>query len=150
DLNVTGQHRVAVHKPATEGDAVCHVIKFLRINLIKRLQLRMFQHFRVERCHTVDDETEVDVDVGDVHDVVPVNDGDSLIIKTSPYLIVQHFDDRDQLRHHFFQIMHRPFFKRFCQNGVVCVSAGSAYHVDGVVHVQSSADEQTNQLRDHH
>ena len=45
---------VTVEKPSAEGDAVGLVVEFLRINIVKRLQLRVLQDLCVQLRHSVD------------------------------------------------------------------------------------------------
>ena len=54
------------------------------------------------------------------------------------------------MRNHFFQIIHGPFFQSFCQDGVVCISAGLAYNFHSLIHGKSFSGKKTDQFRDDH
>ena len=60
-------------------------------------------------------------------------------------------DNRHQLWNNLLQILHRPLLKRFCKNGVVCVCAGSAHHINCLVHIEPFLFcQNTNQFRNDH
>ena len=58
---------VAVQKPAAEGDAVCLVVEFLRIDLVEVVQLIVFQDLCMKTGNAVDAETVMDIDMSHVY-----------------------------------------------------------------------------------
>ena len=54
---------VTVQEPAAEGDAVCLVVEFLRIDLIEVVQLIVFQDLRMEAGYAVDAEAVMDITI---------------------------------------------------------------------------------------
>ena len=146
----SGETRIAVQQPPAERNAVCLIIELLRIDLIEVVQLGIFQDLCVQRSDAVDAEPIVDVNMRHVHGIIPVNDGNALVLKFSPYLVVQDLNDRHKLRNYFLKIRNRPFLQRFRKDGVVCVSTCLRHYVYRVIHVHSPCCEQADQFRDHH
>ena len=144
------QTRIAVDEPAAECDSVCLVVELLRINLVEVVQLRVLEDLCVQRSNTVYAESVVDVDVRHMHCVITVNNCNALILVFSSYFVIQHLDDRHELRNNFLQIVYRPFLKCLGKNRMVCVCAGSGNYVDSVVHIHASLHEQTDQFRNYH
>ena len=97
-VNVLCQERIAVDEPAAECNAVCLIVKLLRIDLVEVVQLRVLQDLRVQSRNAVHTESIVDIDMSHVHSVVSVDHGNALIIVFSSYLVIQHLDDRHKLR----------------------------------------------------
>ena len=92
----------------------------------------------------------VDIHVGHVHAVVGVNDGKAGIIGALFGGSIQLFNHRHQLGHNFVQIAARPGFQRFGQDGVVGVSAGVGYDLDGFVKLDTLFAQQADQFGDNH
>ena len=65
-------------------------------------------------------------------------------------LCVQLVDNRHQVRNNLLEVIDRPFFQCLCQDGVVGVSTGLAYNIDGFLHGKASLLQQTDQLRNDH
>ena len=145
-----GQTRVAVEQPAAEGDAVCLIVEFLRVDPVEIVQLGILQDLRVQRGNAVYAESIVDVNVGHVHRFIAVDNRHALILIFSSYLIIQHLDDRHELRNDFLQIVHRPFLQRLSEDRMVRVRACPGDNVDGVVHFHAALHQQTDHFRDHH
>ena len=145
-----GQTRIAVEQPATEGNAVCLVVKFLRIDPVEIVQLRVLKDLCVQRGNAVYAESVVDVNVGHVHRFIAVNDGHALILIFSSHFIIQHLDDRHELRNDFLQIIYRPFFQRLGEDCMVRIRTCPGDNVDGVVHFHAALHQQTDHFRDHH
>ena len=142
---VTGQ------QPSSERDTVGLIVKLFRINLIKGIQLGIFQDFRMDRCHTVYREPVMDVDMRHMHPVILINDLHLGILILLRHTLIQLFNDRHQLRHYLLQILKRPFLQCLRQNGVVRISTGPAHHVDGLIHGKRLiVYKNPDQLRDHH
>ena len=93
---------VTVQEPAAEGDAVCLVVEFLRIDLIEVVQLIVFQDLRMEAGYAVDAEAVMDINVSHVYEVVFVDDVNGLIGVVPAYHIIQCIDDRGELGNDFF------------------------------------------------
>ena len=138
-------------EPPAEGDAICLVIEFLRINLIKVVQFIFLQDIRMEGGNAVDAEAIVDINMGHMDPVAFVDDGHGLVVKPAAHLVIQHLHDWNQLGHGFLKIFHGPCFQGFRQYGVVGVGAGPAYHLDGIVHFHAVfRGEQPYQFRYDH
>ena len=146
-----GQGRgVAFQQPAAEGDAVGLIVELFRIQLVKAVQLGIFQNLGVQRCHAVGGVGEVDVHVGHVHPVVLVDDGKALVLGAGAGQCVQLFDNGHQLGHHGIQIGAGPLFQCFGQNGVVGVGAGLCDDLYGFLKFDALFAQQPDQLRDDH
>ena len=142
---------VAVEKPAAESDAVCLVVELLRVNIIERLQLGLFQYLCVEGSHTIHRVAVVDVDMGHVYPVHLVDDVHSLVMEVSSHPCVQLTDDGHKLGNHLLQVSDGPLLQSLCQDGVVCVGACLSHHINGCVHIEALLGcQNTDQLRDHH
>ena len=101
-------------------------------------------------CHTIDRKSIVNIHVGHMHSFVFVYDIYRFVFIPASYSFVQFLNHRYQVRNYFLQILHRPFFQRFCQNCMVGIRTGSAYRINGLIHGKSSLFKQTNQFRNHH
>ena len=145
-----GQAGVAFQQPAAEGDAVGLIVELFRVQLVKAVQLGIFQNLGVQRCHAVGGVGEVDVHVGHVHPVVLVDDGKALILGAGAGQCVQLFDNGHQLGHHGIQIGAGPLFQCFGQNGVVGVGAGLCDDLYGFLKFDALFAQQPDQLRDDH
>ena len=141
---------VTVQEPAAEGDAVCLVVEFLRIDLIEVVQLIVFQDLRMEAGYAVDAEAVMDINVSHVYEVVFVDDVNGLIGVVPAYHIIQCIDDRGELGNDFFQIFHRPFLQSLGQDCVVGVSAGAAHDIHCLMEGDALDHEKTDQLRNDH
>ncbi len=93
-LMVTGQ------QPSAEGDTIGLVVEFLRVNLVKMIQLALFQDLRMNCCHTVDAVTVMDVDVCHVHSLILVNDLNFFVLIFLCHTVTQLLDDGNQLRNY--------------------------------------------------
>jgi len=149
-LNILCQFTVAVQQPAAESDSVCLVVEFLRINIIERFQLGVFQDLGVQCCNAVNRKSVVDIHVCHVDALILVDDRYFLIFVFLLCLCVQLVDNRHQVRNNLLEVIDRPFFQCLCQNGVVGVSTGLAYNIDGFLHGKASLLQQTDQLRNDH
>ena len=87
------------------------------------MELGLFKDPGVQRGHAVDRVAEVDVHVGHVDHLVPVQDGHLLVVGAGAGGFIQLFDDRHELGHHIVQVGAGPLFQRFGQDGVVGVGA---------------------------
>ena len=142
---------VAVHKPSAECDSVCLVVKFLRIDIIKRFQFWFFKDLCVKSCNTIHCISEVDINVCHVHSVHVINNVDSLVVEISSHSSVQIADNRHQLWNHFLQITDRPFFKRFRKNRVICICTWLAYNIHSRINIKVLLlCQDTDKLRYHH
>ena len=139
-----------MHQPAAEGDAVCLVVEFFRIDLGEGLQLRFLQNLRVEAGNAVDGEAVVNVHVGHVYQAVLIQDCHLGVGILLLHPLVQLLDDGYQLRHSLLQIVQRPLLQGLRQNGVVGVGAGLGHGLDGVVQADAPLGEQADQLWDYH
>ena len=149
-VDILCQERIAVDEPAAECDAVCLVVELLRIDLVEVVQLRVLQNLRVQGCDAVHTESVMNINMRHVYCIVSVDHGNALIIVFSSYLVIQHLDDRHELRNNLLQVSDRPLLKRLCEDCVVRISACPGDNIDCVIHVQSALHEQADQLRDHH
>ena len=149
--HIACQLGVAVKQPPAEGDAVCLVIEFLRVEPVKMIQFIVLQYIRVKGSHAVDAETVVDVNVGHVNPVALVNDIYGWVLKFPAHLVIQYFHNGYQLGNRFLKIVHGPGLQGFRQDGVVGVSAGIHHHLDGVIHFHAMLrGEKTNQFGNDH
>ena len=99
------QFPVTGKQPSAESDAICLVIKFVRINLIKMMKFRLFQNISVDSSHAIDGKTIMDIDVGHVHSLFLI---DNLHLRIRIHLAdtyVQGFNDRNQLRNSSLQVL---------------------------------------------
>ena len=149
-FNLFDQCGVTFQQPAAEGDAVGFVVELFRVQLIEAVQLGFLQNFGVQGGNAVGGMGKVDVHVGHVHAVVGVNDGKAGIIGALFGGSIQLFNHRHQLGHNFVQIAARPGFQRFGQDGVVGVSAGVGYDLDGFVKLDAFFAQQADQFGDNH
>ena len=142
---------ITVHQPSTESDSVGLIGEFLRVNVIKRFQLRFLQNLCVQSRYTIYCISVVNVNMSHVHPILIINDKYLLIPEVSAHSFIQFADDRQQMGNHFFQVRDRPFLQSFCQNRMVRVSTGLSHHIDRRVHVEAFfLGKQTNQFRNHH
>ena len=149
-LNVIRQLVIAVDQPAAERNTVGLIVELLRIDIIERFQLGVFQDLCVQRRHTIDRETVMDIHMCHMHTSVLVDDGNFF-----PFIFgfrpgIQLKDDRKQMRNHLFQIIDRPFFQRFGKDRMVSVRTGLADYMDCLIQSKSSLLKQTDQFRDYH
>ena len=115
------------------------------------IQFTLFQNLGMDRCHTVDAVTVMDVDMCHVHSLVLVDDLYLFIFVFLCHTVTQLLDDGNQLRNYFFNISQRPLLQSFCQDGVVGIRAGATYHINGFIHGESFlSGEDTDQFRDNH
>ena len=145
-----GELGIAGLQPPAEGNAVGFVVEFLRVNVVKRLQLGVFQNLGMESGHAVDREAAVDVHVGHVNAVLPVDDGDPGIGMGLLHAAVQLLDDGHQLGGHLLDKGQGPLLQSLGQDGVVGVGAGAADLIQGGVKGQALGGEQPDQLGDDH
>ena len=75
-----------MHQPPAEGNAVCFIVEFLRVNGGKVLQLRVFQDLRVQGGNAVDGKAVMDIHARHVYQVVFIDDsqGGGLILFLHP------------------------------------------------------------------
>ena len=111
----SGQAGVALQQPAAEGDAVGLVVELFRVQLIKAVELGVFQDLGVQGCHTVGGVGKVDVHVRHVHPVILVDDGKALVLSAGACQCVQLFDNGHQLGHHRIQIAPPPEWCGWCR-----------------------------------
>ena len=52
-FDLVGQRWVAFQKPAAEGDAVCLIVEFLRIQMVESCQFAFFEDLCVQGCDTI-------------------------------------------------------------------------------------------------
>ena len=147
---IIGEPVVAVNQPSAEGNAVGLVVEFLRINIVEGLQLGILQNLCVKRRHAVHRIAVMDVDVGHVYPVFPVDNINPLVMEVPSHSGIQVADDGKQVGNHLFQIGNGPFFQRLCQNGVIGVGAGLSHHIHRCIRIEASRLQQTDQLRNHH
>ena len=113
---------VAGQEPPSEGNAVSLIIELLRVDLVKRMQFRFFQDLGMDGRNPVYGKSVVNVHVRHVYAIVFINDPDLRVAVFGLYPRIQFLNDRNELRHHFFQIGQRPLFQRLCQNRMIAVS----------------------------
>ena len=114
------------------------------------IQLRVLQNLCMQICHSIHTKAIMNINMRHMNHIITVNDRNSFIIETSSYLIIQYLNDRNQLWHNLHQIMSRPLFQCFRQYCMICISTGSAYNIDGRIHIHSLCNEKTDQLRNDH
>ena len=145
------QRSVAGQQPSAEGNAVGLIVEFFRINLIKRMQLRILQDLRVDRRHAVYGKAVMDIHMRHMDAVVLINDIHGGIAEFLLHPSVQLLDDGHQLGHRLFQIGKRPLLQRLRQNGMIGVGAGTAHHADCLIHGKCLVLHQNpDQLRNDH
>ena len=149
-FDLGGQCRVALQQPAAEGDAVGLIVEFFGVELVKAVQLAVFQDLGVQMGNAVRRVGEVDVHVGHVNAVITVDDGQTLVGGAGAGQRVELFNDGHELRHDGVQIGAGPLFERLGQNGVVRVGTGLCDDLDGLVKVDALLPQQADQLGDNH
>ena len=88
----------------------------------------------MDRRHAVHGKTIVDIDMRHMYLIVLIDDPYILILRVFlPHPLIQFFDNRHKLGHYLLQIFKRPFFQRFRQDRMVCISAGFAHHLDRLI-----------------
>ena len=92
----------------------------------------------------------MNIDMCHVNHIIPVDDCYAFICKFSSHFIIQHLNNRYQLRHHLFQVMHRPFFQCLRQNCMIRVSTCLLHHLNGIIHLKTALHQKSNQFRNHH
>ena len=149
-LDVVCQLMIAVDQPAAESNSVGLVVELLRIDIIKRFQLRILQDLRVQRGNAVDRETIVDIHMRHVNAAVLVDDRHlfPFVFCLSPRIQLE--NNRKQMRHYLLQVINRPFFQRFGKDRVVGIGTGSADNADRFIHREASLLKQTDHLRNYH
>ena len=139
-----------MQQPAAEGDTVCLVVEFLRVDIIKRFQLGIFQDLGVQCSNAVNGKSVVDIHVCHVDTLILVDDRYFLVFVFLLCLCIQLMDDRQQVWNYFLEVIDRPFLQCLGKDGMVRVSAGFAYNIDGFLHGKASLLQQADQLRNHH
>ena len=122
------------------GNTVCLIIEFFRIHLIEISQFLFFQNFRMQLCHTVYRISACNGKMCHFHLTI-INDchfTDFFLVtrifcldfqkESAVNLLNNLIYTRKQLR----KQLDRPFFQRFCHNGMVCISAGMGGNVPRV------------------
>ena len=142
--------RVAFQKPAAERDAVCLVIEFFRIKLIKISQLAVFQNFRMESRHAVGGVSEMDIHVSHMDHVVFINDSYGFVVCSGARKSVQLFDHRHKLGNHLLQEASGPFFQSLRKDRVIGIGAGIRNDLYSFFKLNAVKFQKTDQLRDHH
>ena len=145
-----GQFRITHDTPSSEGDAVCLVVEFLRIDIIERLEFRIFEDFGMKLGNAVDGMREVDVDIGHMNTIILVNDLYKRLIVLLFNIVSQRMNDRHQLRYCFFQIGLRPCFKRFSQNCMVGIAAYLADNLNCFFLFNALCFQSSDQFRNDH
>ncbi len=148
--DVLGQRMVTVKEPSAEGDSICLIIKFLRINLIELMKLCLLQDVCMKGCNTIDGKSVMDVHMCHVDQVILVDDGKIFLRVFCLDTLIQFADDRHQVRNYFLKIGNRPFLKCLCKDGMVGVSAYMRYDLAGLLKLNSTLCEKANQLRNYH
>ena len=85
-----------------------------------------------------------------MHGIILVDDRNSRIRILLLYLYIKHLNDRYKLRNNLLKIPHRPLLECLCKNRVIGICAHSGYNTDCIVHLDTTVDQKTDQLRDHH
>ena len=88
----------------------------------------------MDRRHTVDRKSVMNVDVRHMHFLVLVNDLHLGVLIFCSHTLVKLLDNRHKLRHYLFQIFQRPFFQCLCKNSMVGICAGFAHNFDRFIH----------------
>ena len=148
--DVLCQRMVAVKKPSAEGDSICLIIKFIRIDLIELMKLCLLQDICMKGCNTVDGKSVMNVHMCHVNQVVLVNDGKILLRIFCFDTLVQLADDRHQMRNNLLKIGDRPFLKCLCKDGMVGISAYMRYDLTSLLKFDSALCKKTDQLRNYH
>ena len=149
-LEHRGEARIALQEPATEGDAVCLIIKLLRVELVEVMELGVLQDLRMQRCDTVRGMREMDVHMRHVDDIVRVDDGKRRILRAGPCQRIQLLDDRHQLWNDRVEVRTRPLLEGLCEDRVVRIGAGLRDDLHGLLEVDAMLAEQADELRDDH
>ena len=149
-LDLAGQQGIALGEPAAEGDAVGLVVELFGVQLVEAVQFGILQNLGVQRGHAIGGVGEVDIHVGHVHLVIPVDDGKAFVLGALFHQRVQLLDNGHQLGHHGIQIGTGPLFQSFCQNGVVGVGAGFGDDLHSLTEFDALFAQQTDQLGNHH
>ena len=85
-----------------------------------------------------------------MHGVVMIND-DSLGVFILPaYLIIQDFENRNQLGYSLLQVGDRPLFQCFRQDGMIGVCTGFGYCGNGIIQRHAPCCHQPDQFRNNH
>ncbi len=114
------------------------------------VQFTVFQDFRVQRGHAVGAVGKVDIHMGHVDYIVRVYDGGGGVAALTARQRIQLFDDGYQLRNYLLQIVFRPFFQSFRQNGVICISAGFGDDFNGFLEGNVFFAQQPDEFRYDH
>ena len=148
--DVLSQRMVAVKEPSAEGNPICLVIEFLRIDLIELMKLCLLQDIGMKGCNTVDGKSVVDVHMCHMDQVVLVDDGKIFLRIFCFDTLVQLADDRHQVRNNLLKIRDRPFLKCLCKNGMVGISAYMRYDLACLLKLDPTLCEKTDKFRNYH
>ena len=137
-IQVVRQAWVGMHEPTTEGDAVCFVVEFFRVNVVEGFQLRILQDLSVKSGNPIYTVSIMDIHVGHMYAIILINDLNSWIFVFSTNTAVQFQNNWNQMRDHFLQEFKWPFFKGFCKNGVVGISCHATDNIDSFIHIDTT------------
>ena len=149
-IKIRSHLRVRRDEPAAEGDAVCLVIEFLRIERIEVMKLGIFQDIRMKLRHTVDGMAVMNIHGSHVNQIVLINNIRRLVVDFFLHPSVQLFNDRKQMRNGLLEVIDRPLLKRLGKNRMIRVGAGLRYDSDRLIHLDAAHLQLTDQLRNDH
>ena len=149
-FQISRQIMIAVLQPSAEGDSVCFIVEFFRINIVEWFQLRFLQDLCMKGSHTVYRISVMNINMRHMHTVILIYNSNTLITVIFFYTGIQFTDHRHKMRNHLFKICNRPFFQSLCKNGMIGISAGLSHNINGSIHVKAFFHKKTDQLRDHH
>ena len=148
--NIFCKRTITIHQPSAERNSVCLIIKFLRINLIKLMQLSVFQNFCVKCRNTIDRKSIMDIHMCHMNQLVAVDNSKIFLRILCFHLLVQSADNRNQLRHNILQILNRPFFQCFCQDCMIGIRTYMRNDLCCFFKCNSPLTKQTDKLWDNH
>ena len=141
---------VAVQQPSSERNTISLVVEFLWVNVIERFQFFIFQDLCMKIRNSVDTVSIMDVHMSHVYTILVIDNMDSRIFISSLNSCIQITDDRNDLRCNLLQIINRPFFQCFCEDGVIGICAGLLYDLNRLIEVDLFLNKKTDQLRNNH
>ena len=144
------QCRITFHEPAAEGDAICLVIEFLRIDFIKRMQFGILQNLRMKRGNTIDRVAVMNVQIGHMDTFFVINNINKRILILILYKSVQMTKNRKNLRNRLFKKGKRPGLQCFCKDRMIRICADLTDNFDCFLHYDAPFDKKPDQLRNHH
>ena len=106
-----GKFRIALQKPAAEGDAVRLIIELFRVKTVKVIQFAVFQDFCVQCGDPVRGMGKMDIHMRHMDLSAFVNDCRFGIVRSGACQRIEPFNDWKELRHDLFQIAAGAIFQ---------------------------------------